>query len=288
MHDIKLSVCDYTIGWISALPLEAVAAIESMDEEHDNPDDFDLFDPGTYSFGSREKHNIVIARSPGGEYGTSAAATVAARMQAQFKGLRFGLMVGIGGGVPSPKDDIRLGDIVVSKADGKHGGVVLYDMGKAGLDGEFVRTGHLDKPPDVLRNAVSRLKIEHLRGRTEIPKTCAQLGAKLLHFAYPEDECDQLYNAKYPHTPGMNTCANYSDIELVPREPRMNRNPVVHFGTIASGNQFIKDATKRDELSRELGGVFCYEMEAASLMNKFPCIVIRGICDYANSHKTKD
>jgi hypothetical protein len=26
-------------------------------------------------------------------------------------------------------------------------------------------------------------------------------------------------------------------------------------------------------------------MEAAGLMNNFPCIVIRGICDYADSHK---
>jgi nucleoside phosphorylase len=26
-------------------------------------------------------------------------------------------------------------------------------------------------------------------------------------------------------------------------------------------------------------------MEAAGLMNSFPCLVIRGICDYADSHK---
>jgi hypothetical protein len=26
-------------------------------------------------------------------------------------------------------------------------------------------------------------------------------------------------------------------------------------------------------------------MEAAGLMNDFPCLVIRGICDYADSHK---
>jgi nucleoside phosphorylase len=28
-------------------------------------------------------------------------------------------------------------------------------------------------------------------------------------------------------------------------------------------------------------------MEAASLMMDFPCIIIRGICDYADSHKNK-
>jgi nucleoside phosphorylase len=28
-------------------------------------------------------------------------------------------------------------------------------------------------------------------------------------------------------------------------------------------------------------------MEAAGLMDDFPCLVIRGICDYADSHKKK-
>jgi len=28
-------------------------------------------------------------------------------------------------------------------------------------------------------------------------------------------------------------------------------------------------------------------MEAAGLMNDFPCVIVRGICDYADSHKNK-
>ena len=49
----------------------------------------------------------------------------------------------------------------------------------------------------------------------------------------------------------------------------------------------MKDGVIRDQLSGELGGIFCFEMEAAGLMNSFPCLVIRGICDYADSHKNK-
>jgi nucleoside phosphorylase len=60
---------------------------------------------------------------------------------------------------------------------------------------------------------------------------------------------------------------------------------VVHYGTIASGNQVMKNAAERDKVSAELGGVLCFEMEAAGLMNSFPCLVIRGICDYADTHK---
>lgn len=34
--------------------------------------------------------------------------------------------------------------------------------------------------------------------------------------------------------------------------------------------------------------MYCVEMEAAGLMNNYPCVVVRGICDYADSHKNKD
>jgi hypothetical protein len=62
---------------------------------------------------------------------------------------------------------------------------------------------------------------------------------------------------------------------------------VVHYGAIASGNQVMKDGVTRDRMSSELGSVLCFEMEAAGLMNSFPCLVILGICDYADSHKNK-
>ena len=48
----------------------------------------------------------------------------------------------------------------------------------------------------------------------------------------------------------------------------------------------IKHGGTRDKLSQELG-ILCFEMEAAGLMDNFPCLVIRGICDYADSHKNK-
>jgi hypothetical protein len=47
----------------------------------------------------------------------------------------------------------------------------------------------------------------------------------------------------------------------------------------------IKDAITRDRLAKELG-ILCFEMEAAGLAN-FPFLSIRGICDYADSHKNK-
>lgn len=46
----------------------------------------------------------------------------------------------------------------------------------------------------------------------------------------------------------------------------------------------MKHGSTRDRIASELG-ILCFEMEAAGLMDSFPCLVIRGISDYAVSHK---
>ena len=48
----------------------------------------------------------------------------------------------------------------------------------------------------------------------------------------------------------------------------------------------LRDVVIRDCLAEELH-ILCVEIEAAGLMDNFPCLVIRGICDYADSHKNK-
>ena len=65
-----------------------------------------------------------------------------------------------------------------------------------------------------------------------------------------------------------------------------DNDPAIFYGVIASANQLMKDANVRDTLAKD--GILCFEMEAAGLMNNFPCLVIRGICDYSDSHKNKE
>jgi nucleoside phosphorylase len=100
-------------------------------------------------------------------------------------------------------------------------------------------------------------------------------------------QIDRLFAAGYPHVQGRVTCADCTTEQEVQRPVRRSAGPTVHYGTIASGNQVIKDAATRDRISQQFGGVLCFEMEAAGLMNRFPCLVIRGICDYCDSHKNK-
>jgi hypothetical protein len=49
----------------------------------------------------------------------------------------------------------------------------------------------------------------------------------------------------------------------------------------------MKNAIVRDRLV-EKKDVLCFKIEAAGLVNHFPCLVIRDICDYSDTHKNKE
>src|SRR5215469_13557088 len=152
---------NYTVGWICAITTEYVAAQAFLEEKHEGPEYVSPNDNNDYTLGKVGKHNVVIAVLPDGEYGISSAASVARDMLHSFPNVRIGLMVGIGGGAPSRKHDIRLGDIVVSAPRDGKGGVLQYDFGKTIQDQSFQATGFLNQPPTVLRAAVSGLKAQY-------------------------------------------------------------------------------------------------------------------------------
>jgi hypothetical protein len=98
----------YTVGWICALPVETAAAKLMLEKIHPPLPRLPM-DQNIYILGSIGEHNIVIASLPIGVYPTTSAATVGMQLLSTFHSIRFGLMVGIGGGVRSSNVDIRLG-----------------------------------------------------------------------------------------------------------------------------------------------------------------------------------
>jgi nucleoside phosphorylase len=187
--------------------------------------------------------------------------------------------------------DIRLGDIVVSKPTDTHGGVVQYDYDKALSGGDFQRTGMLNRPPQILLRALSKLQASHLTEESRVMDFLVQIERKIpkraSNFARPT-RGDHLYLVDYDHVNiNSKNCDGCNVIKIVPRRSRNHIEPIVHYGLIASANKVMKDSRLRDKLGQELG-VYCVEMEAAGLMNNYPCLVIRGICDYADSHKNKE
>lgn len=289
---------NYTVGWICALTTESVAAQAFLDEKHDPPAEVALQDNNAYTLGKIGRHNVVIAVLPDGEYGTSSAATVARDMVHTFPNIRIGLMVGIGGGAPSPKHDVRLGDIVVSAPRDGRGGVTQYDFGKAIQDQEFLETGFLDQPPTLLRTAIAALRGTYESDGHQIEENVQEVLQKKVRlrkkYSRPPTASDRLYITEYSHRNPKEDCSQLCGDDpsmLIPRRPRNAEDGeddvTVHYGLIASANRLMKDARIRDKFATEKG-VLCFEMEAAGLMNHFPCLVIRGICDYADSHKNKE
>lgn len=286
-----LSVEDYHIGWICALPEELAAAKAMLDERHEMIQGQDHRDHNSYVLGRIQRHNVAIVCMPAGIDGTAAAATVARDLTRTMTAIRFGLIVGIGGGIPDLKNeiDIRLGDVVVSQPTGTNGGVIQYDkgktMGRSLEEATFELKGTLNTPPAVLLNALSSLQADHDLNDSHIPAYLSdmlQRYPKMVKkgYAFPGVEKDRLYCATCVDGQSCSEC----DQTSMHRSLREDNSPRVHYGVVASGNEVIKNAAARDRL-RALYKAKCVEMEAAGLMNNFPCLVIRGICDYADSHK---
>lgn len=276
---------DYTVGWISALPIEQAAIL--LDEVHDKLPA--KRNDTTYILGKIDVHNTVIACLP--SLGIANTARCIARLENGFGSLRFVLLVGIGGGVPTVRD-IRLGDVVVSMPTKKDIGVVQYDLGTKFQDEHLeIRNALIRPPSDLLVTAVAALDT-----RNHEPKALGHRPLKYVeNFAKhaPDLESrktDRLFSATYRHLDDRKSCEECpcDTTQLKIRPTRVDGDwPRIHKGLVASGNEVMRDARERDRLAKEKD-VLCFEMEAAGLGTDLGWLAIRGICDYCDSHKNKD
>lgn len=315
---------DYTVGIICALPLERTAVQAMLDVRHDLLPAASG-DNNCYAYGSIGPHNVVVASLTRGEYGLVQAAGVAEDIRRSFPKIRFGLMVGIAGAIPRPHEgvDIRLGDIIVGSAEGKPS-VVNYEFGKATRAGFEMRT-EFAKPPPAIRRAIAALEADMpLKGPTYLLHLDAMLKKHPRldnpyhrnHYFNQPAGLDHFFKASFPHPEGAGDCqyctispdtVEFRDARSLCRPPEGLESvrfiefrkqdadvyydyPLVHYGTIASSNTLVKDGRKRDtywaRIKRQTGAeALCFEMEAAGIGETWPCLVIRGICDYSDSHK---
>jgi nucleoside phosphorylase len=323
---------DYTVGWICALPkTELVAAGAMLDEEHPVLPAADPKDTNSYLFGRIGTHNVVIACLPAETTGKGSAATVAKDMVRSFKAVRFGLMVGVGGGAPyygvknnndtrggEPEDgnlrpakrqrllpepsqdeagsdshnddelnntesdedseeddlegiqDIRLGDVVISLHSKSTEAVVQYDFGKSVQEKEFIRAGgKLNKPPNIVLNAVAMLQGQHERKGHKLTEQLSDMVLRnpgmAKKFQHPGLAKDQLFKSDFVHLDDRKQCKDccgLSDVNLVKRKTRRDTTIKLYYGTIGSADQVMKDAKLRDKWAQK-EKIMCFEMEAA-------------------------
>ncbi|KAL2194783.1 nucleoside phosphorylase domain-containing protein [Corynascus similis CBS 632.67] len=251
---------DFEIAIICALTIEA-DVVDTLFDHHWDDDGIQPYekapsDPNAYSTGAIGRHNIVLIHMPG--MGKVSAAVVAANCRASFPNIKLALIVGVCGVVPFRPDsskttEIVLGDVIVSD------GVIEVFRGRRMLRSKMA--GYMDV----------------LQGEPELAAV------------YPGATQDRLYEATYRHVSDGMSCEECAcDGKLVSRVrlEQSDGQPMVHFGLIASGDTVMKSGEDRDAIVRQTG-VIGFEMESAGVWDVFPCVVIKGACDYADSHKTK-
>ncbi|KAF5642374.1 hypothetical protein F52700_3170 [Fusarium sp. NRRL 52700] len=265
----------YRVGIICALPKELMAVRALLDETHvglkNSKDDYNK-----YTLGRMGPHNVVATCLA--EYGTNSAARTAGDMKRSFS-LRFCLLVGIGGGVPSAQHDIRLGDVVVGES------VVQYDLGKETEKEGFQRKYQpLQTPPPLLKSVINSMRGDPDLSSNPLDSHLHTIMSKerMSNYRHPGSDRDILFES-------CTKCSSSPEPCRLPRMCQRRQNLVakIHYGIIASGNSVIGNATIRDQKAAELK-VICFEMEAAGVVNAVPCLVIRGICDYCDDKKNDE
>ncbi|KAI8626649.1 hypothetical protein F5Y19DRAFT_217031 [Xylariaceae sp. FL1651] len=309
---------DINIAVICALTLEADAVLSVFDQYWDIQAFGNLEgDKNTYSVGKISCHNVVLVHMPG--MGRTPAATVAARCRASFPNIDLALVVGICGAVPfsRPSIEILLGDVIISDR------IVIYDFGRQFPDTFIRKETTLDsarKPPEEIRSFLSKMKGRRSQNILH-DKTVLHLHAlqqkQAGYPSYPGVKEDRLFEPTYRHkhqnsskciqcaylkpstspvcdTARTSTCDTLGcDLDKLVSRQRHSQvtngfkwRPMIHFGAYASGDTVMKSGEHRDHIAAK-EEVIAFEMEGAGVWEIFPCIIIKGVCDYADSHKNK-
>ncbi|KAJ8113228.1 hypothetical protein ONZ43_g5200 [Nemania bipapillata] len=262
---------DFAIAIFCALPLEADAVATLFDNHWDDKYGKAEGDTNTYSIGAIGHHNIVLVHLP--NMGKVAAATAAAVLRTSYPAIRLALVVGVCGGVPfgkPPNDEIYLGDIIISDT------IIQHDFGRK-YPHQFIRKSHirdnLPRPPPSILAFLAKLQANPTRN---------QLGRKVLEYLNVlQQELGTL----------TLSCKDLGcdEQQLVARKRSTLQSgmPVIHFGLVASGDSVMKSGEDRDRMALA-DELIAFEMEGAGLWETFPnCLIIKGVCDYADSHKNK-
>ncbi|KAL4903036.1 hypothetical protein BDW74DRAFT_169268 [Aspergillus multicolor] len=269
-------------------------------------------DANAYTTGVIGNHNVVLAHMPG--MGKGNAAIVATSFRFSFRNIKLALLVGICGGVPiGDTGQLFLGDVVVGDE------IIPYDFGRR-FPGNFVRKDAL-----VDNHGVSSLevraflnKLRGRRGRYNLSKRTAHHFAVLQQGTdshnHPGIRQDRLFDPRYHHKHHNKACFEcisghicevarsatceelQCDRKRVIVRSRVARalealgtkhsSPRIQFGRIASADSVMKSGEDRDNIARQ-ENVLCFEMEGAGVFSSLPCLVIKGVSDYADSHKDK-
>ncbi|WXC53970.1 hypothetical protein QX201_013615 [Fusarium graminearum] len=309
----------FRVAIICALPLEADAVSLLFDHFWDRergPYGRAYGDMNHYITGRIGRHDAVMVVLP--NMGTNSAAAATASLRSSYTGLNLALLVGICAGVPRIANfDICLGDVVVSKT------IIQYDYGRrysGHFDVKCTVEDSLGRANKDIRSLLAGFETEFIRKwlkddaskyLKDLQET-AKKEQRQANYQYPGTDEDKLYPPTYAHRhrKWCSVCASDPDAfcelaskascaetgcdsaHLTVRE-RLEGiisggdfRPGVFIGRIGSGNTVIKSGEDRDQIAAQ-HNLIAFEMEGAGAWDEVPCIVVKGIYNYADSHKNK-
>lgn len=280
----RLAYEDYEVVWLASGPLEMAAAVAVLDELHPSlpavPGDANSYTLGALSSGL----NVALACLPSGHYGTDNAALVARSLRRTFPQLRIALLVGVGGGVPDKTPDLRLGDVVVGEK------IIQLDVRRDSASRVFRNIGAFSRPPHDLFTAVAKLRADceeqGSNGLSDSVNDMMRRSPQMADYGRPASHLDVLFTSDCPHDATRPDCDGCSRSRAIVRPTRWSYDPAIHYGVIASASQAISDTAHRARLAEDFEAL-CIDTETAGVAEHLPCLIIRGICDYADSHKNE-
>ncbi|KAM0449834.1 hypothetical protein ACHAO4_007134 [Trichoderma viride] len=284
----------YKLAWICDTPTQYLAARTFLDEEHSLPKSIPQYDGVVFSLGTIAGNKIVIAVSLYRENSTLTARFVLSDVLLYFPGIKVSLLVGLGGGMPSPRHDIRLGDVVVGTTQTGQNTVFEYDLDYTIQEGKFQDIYFMHHLPELLQKAVASLNpmygstpydYDLYKGEGETFRGTINRQVQLFsdfHKKYkrPSSLTDKFFFASF------NKYSNPRTEQLPDEDKGIEEPPRVHYGLITSSDQHVQGCSTRDLLTRD-SDVLCFDREAASIID-YPCLVIRGICQYLDSDSDPD
>ncbi|KAI3011329.1 hypothetical protein CBS147352_1920 [Aspergillus niger] len=286
------SRASFVIAIICPLSLEAQVAIPLFDTVYDRTV-YEKYgpvrnDPNHYTLGRIGRYDVVLAHMGG--CGKAEASSVASHIKQSYPGIELALLIGICGGVPyrtnvgpaQPRRDVFLGDVIVS------GAIIQYDLGKK-LPHRFVckdtLESNLGRASQQIRSFIETLKSRHEELSKEHQKYLQTI-RDCKDVPYPEPNSDILFKPEYKHRSHCQCMSHVSGDESVVDRRRVDSDgiPYIHFGRLASGDTVMCSAKDRDKIAKR-EKVLGFEMEGAGVWDSVPCILIKGVSDYADSHK---
>ncbi|CAG8381999.1 unnamed protein product [Penicillium salamii] len=294
---------EFEIAIICALPREADPIRALFDEEYDDHEKFGQLprDVNVYTNGRIGEHHVVLCYMP--SMGKGMAAGVASSLRLSYPSIQLALVVGVCGAVPfpTPSTEIVLGDVIISDS------LVEYDFGRQYPD-QFVRKrdpkNALGRPIREIRTILSSLQTHEIRqayNETMLRHVRTLADRKPL-WNYPGVEHDVLrsdipcafHDAEDDDQTftgdtlgNRDPCAHAKACIIYRKRLEEDKvHPVCHIGTMASADTVMKSLKHRDQIVAE-DGVIGFEMEGAGIWDNMPCVIIKGVCDYADRHKKK-